>query len=242
MKNRRTLLFSIVILAIAAAVIAGALLLRDPSVDTPAVVLPTREAGADNGGSGADSDVSPAELTTQTVQAVVATLERTDTYSRSVTIEDFWKGGSSSETLDVWVTGGSVRIRSESERKNILLTSGGTLYIWHNGSNEVFSDAVWSAGEDKWLRCLTYEDLLSVDPADITAAAYVEYAGEGCVMAEYISGSFGYRDVVYVSVATGLLMGAETWDGDELIYSMTSGEVTLAAPDSSLFKLPEAAS
>ena len=48
---------------------------------------------------------------------------------------------------------------------------------------------------------------------------------------------FDYLDIYYVSLDTGLLVGAEQWDGDTLIYRMTAGEAELSAPSDQLFLL-----
>lgn len=234
MKDKKLAIISIIVIAAAVTVLLFSIY-GGVTADTAAVTLPS--AGIV---SGTDAD-SLADVNPKTVQAVIKTLSRPDSYSRTVTAEDYWSGGGSTTTLKVWVSGGSTRINTDSAdgAENILVTSDG-VYIWYDGSKDVFfSDKVSSTTADRWMRALTYESLLSLDASRITGAGYTEYAGENCIWAEYSTPQFGYREREYISVANGLLMGVETYDGDTLIYRTTSGVPTLAAPDAGLFTPPK---
>ena len=160
------------------------------------------------------------ELTSENVAAVLAELTRAESYSGSVTIEDFWDGGSAS---------------TRSPRN--ILVSEGTLYIWYDNVSGVFSGP-WEGSADEWLRALSYEDVLSLPPEQITGAGYAQLSGEECVYVDYTGGLLGYTYRVYVSVSNGLLMGAEKYDGGSLIYRMFA-EYELSVPDESLFVPPE---
>lgn len=246
MKSRITNLFMIAVIVLAAVVVLFALFGKGGAVETASVILPTPVAESDspNSGENGEGDLSLAEVTPWTVQSVISRLSRAESYSRTVTIEEFWDGGSNAADLSTWTSGGStlIRLYAGGEVQSILLRDG-TLYIWYEGSDDVYSASQGDTGAalaDGWLRCLSYEDLLDMPVSDITEAGYAEYAGEACIFAEYYSGTFGYRNVVYVSVNTGLLMGAETYDGDTLTYRMTSAEPDLTAPEESLLLPPGA--
>ena len=242
MKKKRSRLFAILIIVFAAAVVGFSLLVRGGGSDTASVSLPSAAPESARPGAAGETD-SPvrAEVTAGTVQAVVARLSRAESYSRTVTIETFWNGGSGSETLSQWVDGGSTLIRRDSDGRNVLVSADGALYIWYAGSDGCYRGEAGDGSADRWLRSLTYEELLSLPADAVTGAGYGDYGGVPCVWAEYVSGSLDYRSTVYISVDTGLLMGAETRDGDTLIYRMTSGAPDISAPDESLF-LPPAAS
>ncbi|MFR5782180.1 MAG: hypothetical protein ACLUEK_10270 [Oscillospiraceae bacterium] len=172
--------------------------------------------------------------------AVVSMLTCADSYSRTVTVEDFWPGGNSSTELAVWVDHDRSRIRVEKDGvvRNILI-SDGTLYIWYDYSEEVFSsDKLDDAGVDEWLRCISYDELLELPVSSISSASYEQFGGESCIYVEYVSGDFGYTSCVYISVSTGLLMGARVYDGEELVYQMTSSAPELSAPSEDMFALP----
>jgi hypothetical protein len=91
---------------------------------------------------------------------------------------------------------------------------------------------------DKYQHLLTYEDILTLDPDQITDAGYTEYGGESCIFAEYRAGTLGYIYRIYVSVKTGLLMGAESYDGNTVIYRMTSDIPDISTPPDEVFALP----
>ena len=86
--------------------------------------------------------------------------------------------------------------------------------------------------------CINYEELLELPTESILSAGYEQRQGESCILVEYTSGELGYRSLVYISVSNGLLMGAETYDGDTLVYRMSSSEPSLATPDESVFAMP----
>jgi len=244
-KSRKTNFLMIAIIVLVAAVVFFALFGNGGSVETASVILPTPIVSSDDPNSEGDGEgeLALAEVTPWTVQTTIGTLDRAESYSRTVTVEEFWDGGSSSTELSAWTSGGSTLIRLDTDDRieNILLRDG-TLYIWYEGSQDLYSaspEDTGAAQADGWLRCLTYEDLLDLPVSSITDAGYTDYAGESCIFAEYYSGEFGYRNIVYVSVNTGLLMGAETYDGDTLTYRMISGTPDLSVPDESLLRPPK---
>lgn len=236
MNRKRLPLYILIVLAAAAGVLAVCLLSRNSSVETAPVVLPTPTASA-SATAGDDSE-HVVSVTPDTVQAVVGTLTRADSYSRTLTAEDIWKGGSSTRTIQVWVHGGSARFTvSGSPEKNILL-SGGDVWIWYADASGVYHGKASDRDADEYQALLTYEDLLNIDRQQITDAGYAQYGGENCVYAVYTGGELGYRSQVWISVATGLLMGSETYDGDTLVYRVTSTAPDISTPDDSVFTHP----
>lgn len=234
--SRRSKMLIILLLVLTAAVIAFALFFMGRSVETTPVTLPSpgQSSAAETSMPGPER----VELTSENVTAVLAELTRAESYSGSVTIEDFWDGGSASTQLQVWVSNGRTRVRGErgGSPRNILVSEG-TLYIWYDNVTGVFSGP-WEGSADEWLRALSYEDVLSLPPEQITGAGYAQLSGEECVYVDYTGGLLGYTYRVYVSVSNGLLMGAEKYDGGSLIYRMFA-EYELSVPDESLFVPPE---
>lgn len=184
-----------------------------------------------------------ADISPSTVAAIVQTLSRADEYSRTLTITNYWDGGENIVTLDCFVSGTSAHvIRNDGYSSRHELIVGNNLHVWYDDAAGTFSgtisEPVYPYYIDQMSHLQTYEDLLTIDSSYITDAGYVTAFGEGCVFAEYISGDFNYRTRVYVSIDTGLLMGAERYDGDTLIYEMTSNSPNLSSPDLSHFNLP----
>ena len=76
-------------------------------------------------------------VTPETVQSVVATLARPDSYYRELTVETFWAEGASSTQVQVWVDGGWSHSRQALPSGVIRhdLVGDGTLYYWYEGSS-----------------------------------------------------------------------------------------------------------
>lgn len=237
--SKRSRFIIILLIVLTAAVILYALFGMDRGVETPPVELPDA-APTEGTFTPEPSGQGVAELSPATVQSVISLLTRADSYSRTVTIEDFWEGGSSETQLNVWSDNARTRIRVElaDGAKNILLRDA-KLYIWYDNSSGVYESSVMSSSAaDEWLRCIDYSELLELPVEDIVSAGYVQYMNESCILVEYTKGELGYRSSVFISVSTGLLMGAETYDGDTLIYRMSSTAPKLSAQDESVFELP----
>lgn len=183
-----------------------------------------------------------ADINTETVTAIIKTLSKPESYSRSLTITTFWENGSNVQSLDCFVTGGDAHVITsgdDSTRHDLILDN--VLYIWYESFDGLFEGNLMGGDPyaiDELMHLQSYETLLALDPSSILDAGYTTAFDEGCVYAEYISGEFGYRSRIYVSVATGLLMGTERYDGDTMIYHMESSAVNLASPADMYFALP----
>lgn len=211
--------------------------------NTAPVILPQTTAALPTGGEEPIGGSLTAEVTPQTVQAVVGTLVRPDSYSRSLRVESFWSGGSQSWNVQVWQKSGLTRIRMETEDGSqpvrLMQSGGGFVTVWQEG---LFEDAVMYPSSDPELidalqMLPTYENLLALDPAQIEAAGYVKLDGAWRIMATVREQPTGYRMGYYISIETGLLEAAERWDGDTLLYRMTAETADLAAPEDELFRL-----
>ena len=215
---------------------------------TPEVSLPSPPVASDslqNTDDLGQGRYTIASVTPETVQAVVGgTLERIENYTRSVTVERFWNGGSSTEQIDCHTRGGDSHlvITGSSDTKHVLIL-GDTLYLWYDSSprSHAVSAAALSPDSnaaDAFTGILTYEELLTLDSEQILDAGYTVFNNESCIWAEYRYGTLGYTSKVYISIATGLLMGAERYDGDSMIYRMTSDTPVIEIPADSWFTLP----
>lgn len=236
--SRRSKLIIILLLVLTAAVIVFALFFMGRGGETSSVALPSpgQSSAVETGFPSAERIT----LTEENVQAVLAELNRAESYSCTVTVDDYWSDGSSTSQLQVWVNAGRTRIRlaSGGGTKNILLDNG-MLYIWYDSVSGVYSEP-YEDSSDRWMRCITYEDVLLLPVEDILSAGYTQHAGENCISVEYTDvGVFGYTHRIYVSVNTGLLMGSETYDGDTLIYRMYSTIPDLNTPEENLFSPPD---
>jgi len=243
MKKRSAYFNILIVLAFLA--VAALIFFLAPGSDpeTPAVLLPPVAAPEDNSGgsTAADELLQTVSVTTDTVQTALQTLHRAESYSRTLTVERFWTGGSSTETVSVWQRGDALRLTiktgESAAEKNILL-SGRDKWVWYSDGDGVFSGTAREGDADAYQTILTYEDVLALDKRNITDAGFCDFDGEDCIYVRYVSGSLFYDNLCYVSVHTGLLMGQETYDGDILIYAMHSSAPDISTPDEAMFTAP----
>ena len=244
MKHRGAYFYILIVLALAA--VAGMILLLAPGAapETAPVTLtsapqPSPSAPASQSEGPGDSVL---ELRPDNVQTVVALLKRADSYSRTLTAQSFWNGGSAETEYDVLVRGDNVRVtvRDGSGVDKLILLRGAEKWIWYSDGSGVWHGPAAEGEADEWQSVPSYEDLLELPAEDILDALYTEYDGETAVCARYRSGALGYETVCYISDVSGLLIGAEIYDGAKLIYTLHSGPVDISTPDEAAFTPPEA--
>ncbi len=209
-----------------------------PVILPETTALPNASGGGENGGGPVLAEVTP-----ETVQAVVRTLARPESYSRRMLVNSYWEGGSRNWQIQVWQKNGVERVRISSsgegeEDKNILLADG-ELCIWYGDGPDIFRAPAEPELLGDTLQMLPrYEDLLSLDKAQIEDAGYVNLYGTWRIMAAVREQPTGCLMVYYISIETGLLEAAERRDGDRLVYRMTSEQADLSAPEDEVFLLP----
>ena len=241
-KNRLVIVVAIVVVIVAALFVSFGRSLF--GVNTPSVVLPDASGGADNslgsGGSSQADSYHRVEVTPQTVQDVIATLSRPDSYYRELTVQTFWSGGSSSTQVQVWVDGGWSHSRQVLPSGLIRhdLTGEGTLYYWYDGSSQYESTPADERSSDLSQRIPTYETVLELDPASITAAGYEALDGLGCIYVETDTGE-GHAARFWVDDDSGLLVRAEQLTGGQVVYRMTAAALERPAPSNASFTLPD---
>lgn len=224
-------------LAAAAIIITVVVVLCLPTKTEYAISIPSPATTGDD----ANSSIRRADVTKDTVQSVLKTLQRAESYSRVYKITTLWSGGESESTLSVWKNSSKIRISISrgGTVKNILI-DGSNLSIWYDGSSNVFhstlSDAAAASELDEFSRLVTYEDILGVPADDVLVGDYVEHAGQSCISAKYKSNN--YVNQIYVSIRSGLLVSAEIDDGDTPVYKMESVSTDLTAPAENFFTAP----
>ena len=167
------------------------------------------------------------EVTPQTVQSLIASLERYESYRRTVAVEYLEQGRSlGTVTAQVWADGGwthtSAQLSSGAVEHTVV--GEGKLWLWYGSGPQVYSGPAAERAADLSQRLPTYEDVLELDKGDITAARYEEREGQPCVYVEART-PLGYTERYWISVNSGLLAAAEMEKGEELIYSMSSHDV-----------------
>ena len=215
------------------------------ALNTPSVVLPSPDASVGDGSSG-DSMSSPdhyqrVEVTADTVQNVVATLFRPENYYREFTVETFWEEGSSALPFQVWHDGdwthtrtvlGSGAIRHE-------LSDSDRLYYWYEGSRLYESAPADSFSADLSQHIPTYETVLDLDPEQITNAGYGFLESLPCIQVEVCQEQESRLERYWIGLDSGLLVSAEMWEADFLVYRMTGISPINPCPTTASFSLPD---
>ena len=192
-------------------------------------------------GAAVPRELTQVEVNPDTVQSVIATLNRPDSYSRTLQVFNYWEGGGRTAEIRVWAKSGLLRLSIiGAEREVNYLLDGETLTLWYGSDSDrryTYTGADARLG-DTLQRIPTYEDILSLDPAAIQRAGCARTEdGKWRILVEARDQLFGYLDIYSISLDTGLLVEAEQWEGDTLIYRMTAGEADLSAPSDQLFLL-----
>ena len=247
MSTKRILLITVFGVLIIVAAVAVMMLTPFLRSDNDAVYLPEATEASETPAISVPDAVDRVVVTRETVQAVVSTLARLETYSRSVIIESFWEGGQSTDQIEVAVRDGVTALRIfpyVGNEKRIVVTPD-NLYIWYRGDRHVFIGAVGSSGDgtrtaDEYQMLSTYEDILKLDRNYIIEADYATYNDELCIYVVYLSPNFGYTVKHYLSISLGLVIAAEEYDETGmLIYKMTAGECSVGEADPAMFILPD---
>lgn len=198
--------------------------------DTPEVDLakPEPSQSPSPGGQDLPGGTVRLEVTPNTVQNVIRTLDRYTSYRRTVSVE-YLSGGAviSALTAEVAVDGGWTRcdVSEPGGRTEHSIVGEDTRWLWYGTSRDYAELSVGESTPDLAQRLPTYEDVLALDRDSITAASYELREGLPCVYVEIYEPELDYRERFWVSVESGLLVASETVKGEETVYRMSSYQV-----------------
>lgn len=205
----------------------------------------TAEPSGDPVGDGAGLLV---EVTPETVQDVIASVSRYESYSRALTISYTWGNGNSATlTAKVWEDSGWKRtaLTLPSGMIENSIVGDGQLWLWYDDGTEktqkeIFRGIATQVNSDLFQRIPTYEDILLLDSAHITVANYLDYNGQPSIYVEAKDEDLECLYRYWVSATNGLLMAAETEKNGVLVYRMQSNEVISPLSESvEIFTLPD---
>ena len=177
------------------------------------------------------------EITPKTVQTAIATL---DAYQRTITVEQFWTGGSATYETMVTVSGPWTRTdRTMSDgRVRHCITGAEAVYIWYNNEKELYSGPVGEISADNEQSIPTYENILDLPTEQIVTADYRSFSDINCIYVE-ASSPDDHTLRYWVSVDSGLLVAAEKLIQGATIYRMGALEVDFSEPAAKDFTLPD---
>ena len=159
--------------------------------------------------------------------------DRTGVYTASVLVDGAW--------TSVWL---EHDFQPMGQQRTIVYTDPetgeGTLYRWYGSGGEVVSWPVERGEDDLAQHIPTYEDVLALDPADITDAGFVVRDSVPCIYVEVEVEGLGYLERYWVSTENGLLVSAETSKDGVIVMRMGSTEAdVLQTADEDRFTLPD---
>lgn len=243
-KNRLVIAIAVIVLIVGAMFTSFGRSLF--ALNTPSIQLPV-SGDASQGSSSSEpasgsGQYQKVEVTPDTVQNVIATLSRSDSYYRELTVETLWSDGSSVIQVQVWTDGGWTHTRkvlpSGSIRNDLI--GEDTVYYWYDGSEAYRTTPADRLSSDLSQRLPTYETVLDLDPDLITSAGYESRGDIPCIFVEV---TLKEQDVVeryWISVDSGLLVSAETDYGGQTVYRMTAyTPITTPCPATATFALPD---
>lgn len=177
-KNRLIIAIAVTLLIVAAMFTSFGRSLF--SMRTEHIQLPEPGASSssqEGGGSSQSAELfQRVEVTPQTVQSVIRTLERSTSYYWELTVETFWTGGSSATSVQTWVDGGWSHTRQVLPSGLIRhdLISEDTVYYWYEGSSDYLTarrraaPPIWPSTSPPMRPCWTRTRSRSPAPATTT--------------------------------------------------------------------------
>ena len=184
--------------------------------------------GSDSSVQGQDDQFWQVDVTPETVQSIVASLSRPESYYRELTVETLWSDGSHSTSVQFWQDGGWSHTRQilPSGAVRHDLTGEDTTYYWYEGS-------------ERYRSFPADEYVLDLDKDTITQTGYERRDVWPCVYLQ-VQVSDTVVERYWISTDTGLLVSAEREQNGQLVYRMTAyTQVQTPCPTTASFALPD---
>ena len=242
-KNRLAIAIAItclIVVAMFASFGRSLFLVNIPSVSLAQLNEDTSD-GSDSSVQGQDDQFWQVDVTPETVQSIVASLSRPESYYRELTVETLWSDGSHSTSVQFWQDGGWSHTRQilPSGAVRHDLTGEDTTYYWYEGSERYRSFPADEYSADLTQHIPTYETVLELDAASITGTGY-ELKGTFPSVFVEVQGEDGALERYWISTDNGLLIAAEREVDGALVYRMTAyGQVQTPCPATASFALPD---
>ena len=242
MKTKRIRLITaafVVLVVLAVGLMLFNTLRRPPSIQLPEENPSSGQSGGNV--SAEEGGLTVVAVTPKTVQAAIATLLRPETYSRKISVQQFWTGGDGTVETTVTVKAPWTRMDRPlaDGRVRHTLTDGETTYIWYDRETSVYTAPAGNITADVEQSIPTYEDILDLPVERIAAADYQVISDVNCIYVETTEDDTGYVLRYWVSLDSGLLVAAEKLLGEETVYRMWQTSEDLSPAINQEFTLPD---
>jgi hypothetical protein len=245
MERRKRTIIAVLIAVILVAAVFSSFAINLFARDDYQVRLPDLSQDEGSGQTGDQTDRADrfvqVEVTPQTVQSVIAALNRPQSYYREITIE-LWAGETSSvTTAQTWVDGDWTRcdVTDPGGMVQHNLVDGQTRWLWYEDRGQVRVLPAQQTDSDLIQHIPTYEDVLDLPQEEITDTGYQDYGALECVLVEIAQEELNSTERYWIAVSSGLLVAAERSKDGQLVYRMTALSIESPAPLSSSFTLPD---
>jgi len=174
------------------------------------------------------------------IKKLIGAMQRPESYHVVVGTTLYHSGGQMTTGADGYV--------SEGRYKTVIYDMGGALhsliygedvYIWNQSSTGVYTGKAGSFSGDDSLWIPTYEKVLALEDAAILSADYALYGDYYCLVVETRDPLSGNRILYYISVEHGLLVGAQSFEEENLVYALTAEVLPLTEDPNVVFRLPD---
>lgn len=242
-KNRLVIAIAItclIVVAMFASFGRSLFLVNIPSVSLAQLDSSSAEQSSATSQNG-DDQFWQVDVTPETVQSIVASLARPESYYRELTVETFWNGGSHSTSVQFWQDHGWSHTRQVLPSGAVRhdLTGENTTYYWYEGSQSYRTFPADEYSADLTQHIPTYEDVLDLDTDTITQTGYERRDVWPCVYLQ-VQVSDTVVERYWISTDTGLLVSAEREQSGQLVYRMTAyTQVQTPCPATASFALPD---
>lgn len=182
--------------------------------------------------------LSVIQITPETVQAAIENLSRLEAYRRTVTVEQFWNGGSGSYEIATAVNKRWTRTdrTMPDGRVRHCILGPDTVYVWYQDETQIYRAPAGDISADNEQSIPTYEEILDLPVEQISVADYRNLSELACIYVEAVVNGMTLR--YWIDTETGLLVAAEKLMGDSLIYRMEALTVDITEPPILEFILP----
>lgn len=215
-------------------------------VRIPSITLGDSSSGEDPASSSSGHEAADqywkVDVTPETVQSIVATLARPDSYYRELTVETLWSAGSFSSSVQYWQDGDWSHTRQDLASGAVRhdLSGPEDSYYWYEGSPAWKALPADERSHDLAQHIPTYETVLDLDPASIIETGYELRGSCPCVYVAFQGEDGSTVERYWISTDNGLLISAERELNGDLVYRMTAyGQIQTPCPATASFALPD---
>ena len=214
--------------------------------NSPGIVLPGEdsvEVGVElDSYSGNLEMLESVKIDRSNIKKLVEAMRRPDQYHISAGSTVYHSAGQSTTGTEGYISGELSKVvafdQNGQSQKHCILTAE-KAYIWGEGSGTWHECSRGNFEVDDELVIPTYEKILELDEENIVNADFSLYNEIYCVFVETVDPVSSYRNLYYISVNDGLLVGAQSFEGDMLVYSLSVSVLDMPQDTNGIFSLPD---